>query len=148
MGLEEIAGLGCVDCHMPLVERPLVPGGTVRSTRQHTWRGGHDPEMEKKGLTITFNKAITEDTTKQRFTLAVANTDAAHYIPTGTPARHLTVQLRALNQQGKVLKEESYTLKRTTMWRPLIVDLWDTRLPPKETREYSLQFEKDIANPT
>jgi len=143
MNLEEIAALGCVDCHMPLVERPLVPGGPVRATRQHTWRGGHDPEMVKKGLTINLKKADTEDANTQRFTLAITNTGAAHYIPTGTPDRHLTVQLRALNKQGKVLKEENHTLKRTVMWRPFIVDLWDTRLPPKEKREYSIEIEKD-----
>lgn len=144
MSVEEIASLGCVDCHMPLVERPLVPGGQIRATRKHLWRGGHDPAMVKSGLTITFKETKTEDTNKQRFTLAITNTGAAHYIPTGTPDRHLTVQLRALDPQGNVLQEEHHTLKRTVMWRPFIIDLWDTRLPPKEAREYSIELEKGI----
>jgi len=138
MSVDEIATLGCVDCHMPLVERSLVPGGQFRTTRRHLWRGGHDPEMVKKGLTISFNETNSDDTRSHRFTLSITNTGAAHYIPTGTPDRHLTVQLRLLSQQGNVLKEENHALKRTVMWRPFIVDLWDTRLSPGETREYSM----------
>ena len=46
--------LGCVQCHMPLAKRPLVDGGVVRNTRQHLWRGGHDPAMVEKALTVEF----------------------------------------------------------------------------------------------
>jgi hypothetical protein len=142
MSTEEIAALGCVDCHMPLLERPLVPGGTPRATRQHLWRGGHDPEMVKKGLTINLKESESKDSGTRRFTLSIKNTGAAHYIPTGTPDRHLTVQLRVLDKQGKVLDEENHTLKRTVMWRPFIVDLWDTRLPPNDQREYTIDVSK------
>jgi len=143
MTTETVAALGCVDCHMPLVERPLVPGGTPRPARRHFWRGGHDPEMVKQGLTIRFNETIVNKTTASntgtyRFTLAIANTGAAHHIPTGTPDRHLTVQLRVLDREGNVLGKQQATLKRTVMWRPFIIDLWDTRLPRGDTREYSI----------
>lgn len=134
----QIAALGCVECHMPLVERSLVPGGKLRPTRQHLWRGGHDPQMVKSGLTISFNQTDSGDPDKTSYTLSLANTGAAHYIPTGTPDRHLTVQLRILNKQGNILDEELHTLKRTVMWRPFIVDLWDTRLPPGKTRLYAI----------
>lgn len=43
-----------------------------------------------------------------------------------------------LDAQGKVLESEQAKLKRTVMWRPFIVDLWDTRLPRSETRRYSI----------
>ena len=39
-----------------------------------------------------------------------------------------------------MLKEESHLLKRTVMWRPFIIDLWDTRLPRGEKRNYNLAF--------
>jgi hypothetical protein len=29
------------------------------------------------------------------------------------------------------------------MWRPFIVDLWDTRLPPGEQREYTIEINKN-----
>ncbi len=143
MSTEEIAALGCVDCHMPLIERPLVPGGKIRPTRQHLWRGGHDPEMVKRGLTISFKETVSKDSDTRRFTLTLTNTGAAHYIPTGTPDRHLTVRLRALDKQGNVLNEENHTLKRTIMWRPIIIDLWDTRLARGEQREYTIEITKN-----
>lgn len=142
MSMDEIAALACVECHMPLIERPLTTGGKIRTTRQHLWRGGHDAEMVKRGLTISLYETVSDDSDKRRFTLAMANTGAAHYLPTGTPDRHLTVRLRVLDDQGKILHEENYTLKRTIMWRPFIVDLWDTRLPRDEQREYTIDVSK------
>ncbi len=136
----QIAGLGCVECHMPLVERSLIPGGKLRPVRQHLWRGGHDPQMVKSGLTISFDQTDSGDPYKTKYTLSLANTGAAHYIPTGTPDRHLTVQLRVLDQEGNILEDELHTLKRTVMWRPFIVDLWDTRLPPGEIRQYAIDI--------
>jgi len=140
MTTETLAALGCVDCHMPVVERALVPGGPIRTTRKHLWRGGHDPDMVKKGLTISFNETASSDSGKRRFTLTIANTGAAHHIPTGTPDRHLTVRLRVLDGPGNVLDKEQAILKRTVMWRPFIVDLWDTRLPRGDKREYSIEI--------
>ena len=148
MSLDEVRSLDCVGCHMPLVKRPLVSGGKIYSTRQHLWRGGHDPEKVKQGLTITFKEAVTAETDKRVFKLTLGNTGSAHHIPTGTPDRHLTIQLSARDKQGNTLEEENFTLKRTIMWRPFIVDLWDTRLPRGEQREYTLALSKTASNMT
>jgi hypothetical protein len=134
--------LGCVECHMPLLKRPLVAGGAIRDTRQHLWRGGHDPEMVKKALTVEFTEVVNS-WGNRKFRLILTNTGAAHYVPTGTPDRHLTVRLRLLDEQGRVLKEQNHTIKRTVMWRPFIVDLWDTRLPRWKPRHYDLQVPDD-----
>lgn len=48
MSLQDISELGCVECHMPAIQRPLVEGGVARMARRHLWRGGHDPEMIRK----------------------------------------------------------------------------------------------------
>ncbi|NOZ09633.1 MAG: hypothetical protein GXP09_01095 [Gammaproteobacteria bacterium] len=135
-----IKGLGCVQCHMPLVKRPLVVGGKPRLARRHLWRGGHDPEMVKRGLEISFQAASDSAPGKRGFILTVTNVGAAHYLPTGTPDRHLTVSLRLLDKDGGVLKQEIHTLKRTIMWRPFIVDLWDTRLLRWQPRRYRLDI--------
>lgn len=50
MPIPDTASLGCVQCHMPLVQRPLVEGGQVRPLRRHPGRGGHDPDIVKSGL--------------------------------------------------------------------------------------------------
>lgn len=139
MSVDYIASLQCVECHMPLVERPLTKGGPIIKIRQHIWRGGHDPDTVKQGLTISFKQKTDINENNTNFVLSLTNTGAAHYLPTGTPDRHLTVQLRAFGKDGTIIKEKHYTLKRTVMWRPFIVDLWDTRLPRDEQRDY--QFE-------
>lgn len=131
--------LGCVQCHMPLVRRPLVEGGVVRDARRHLWRGGHDPEMVKKALTVEFVEVQQTGEGERRFRLTLVNTGAAHYVPTGTPDRHLTVHLRLLDRQDAVLDEQIHTIKRTVMWRPFIVDLWDTRLPRWQPRRYEIE---------
>lgn len=135
--------LGCVQCHMPLLERPLVTGGKVRMTRQHLWRGGHDPEMVKKALTIKFIETDQPQKDKRIFRLTITNTGAAHYVPTGTPDRHFTATLRSLDNNGNIIDEQEYTLKRTVMWRPFIIDLWDTRLPRWQPRQYELEIVND-----
>jgi len=129
--------LGCVNCHMPAVERPLIVGGKVRPTRQHLWRGGHDPEMVKKALTASFVESV-DSKDQSRYMLTLTNSGAAHYFPTGTPDRHLTVKLRVLNGQGQVIEEKNETLKRTVIWRPFIIDLWDTRLQRWKPQTYQL----------
>ncbi|MBE9567651.1 MAG: hypothetical protein IMF14_03070, partial [Proteobacteria bacterium] len=138
--------LGCVQCHMPALERPLVAGGKSRMTRQHLWRGGHDPEMVKSALSFDFNDIDStgdQDREKRVFRLMITNTGAAHYVPTGTPDRHLTVQLRILDAQDKVLDEENYSIKRTLMWRPFIIDLWDNRLKRWSPQHYEIETDND-----
>jgi hypothetical protein len=134
--LPDKSSLGCVQCHMPLVERPLVEGGQVRQVRQHLWRGGHDPAMVKQGLEILFAAAEKQAGDERKFILTITNVGAAHYLPTGTPDRFLSVELRLLDREGKVLKEDRHNIKRTVMWRPFIIDLKDTRLPRWQPRSY------------
>ena len=138
----DTSSLGCVQCHMPLVKRALVPGGKVRQTRHHYWRGGHDPEMVKKALSIKFAEQQTSNGKQRSFALTIANTGAAHYVPTGTPDRYLLVQLRVLDKDGNILTEKTEKLIRTVMWRPFIVDLWDTRLPRWQPETFSI----DVTN--
>jgi hypothetical protein len=138
MLLPDTASLGCVQCHMPLVERPLVEGGKTRPVRQHLWRGGHDPAMVKQGLEVLLAEAERRPGDKRKFILTLTNVGAAHYLPTGTPDRFLSVELRLLDSQGRVLKEQSHSIKRTVMWRPFIIDLKDTRLPRWQPRRYEI----------
>lgn len=135
--------LGCVQCHMPLLRRPLVKDGVVRDTRQHLWRGGHDPAMVKQALTIDFAEASPAARDARVFELTMTNTGAAHYVPTGTPDRHLTVSLRVLDKADHLIDEQRHTIKRTIMWRPFIVDLTDNRLVRWQPRHYELQVPGD-----
>lgn len=143
--VSDSSSLGCVECHMPLLKRALVKGGEVRETRQHLWRGGHDPSMVKKALTIKFSELnlINNNSSnkgKRQFTLTIENTGAAHYVPTGTPDRHLTVQLRVLDKKNNVLNENINIIRRNVMWRPFIIDLKDTRLRRWQPRHYQIEL--------
>ncbi len=143
--VSDSSSLGCVECHMPLKRRSLVKGGVIRDTRQHLWRGGHDPAMVKSALTIKFSEDDLMDKKpsfkgKRLFTLMIMNSGAAHYVPTGTPDRHLTIQLRVLDKNNNVLNEIISTIKRTVMWRPFIVDLKDTRLQRGKPRNYQIDI--------
>ena len=140
VAVADVASLDCIECHMPAVERPLVEGGETRPTRRHIWRGGHDPEMVKRALAIDLREEPVPSARKRKFTLTITNVGAAHYLPTGTPDRHLVVILRVLDGDGDVLEEQSHTLKRTILWRPFIVDLRDTRLPRGQPRSYEIEF--------
>ncbi len=64
-------------------------------------------------------------------------------MPTGTPDRHLTILFSLADPSGKVFKEKTYTLKRTIMWRPFIVDLWDTRLKKNVPRKLTFKWKKN-----
>jgi len=138
IAVSSVKALGCVQCHMPSVKRALVVGGKLRQIRRHLWRGGHDPTMVKRGLKVRFKAAPEASSGQQSYVLRLTNVGAAHYLPTGTPDRHLRVRLRVLDKAGKVLKEETHTLQRNFLWRPFIVELEDTRLPRWQPRNYRL----------
>lgn len=109
----------------------------------HLWKGGHHPETVRRALRV--EPEIKEETSshKRRARITLTNTGADHYLPTGTPDRHLTVEFRLKDDKGKVIKEKRYILKRTILWRPFIIDLWDTRLAKGQARTYVFDFRTD-----
>jgi hypothetical protein len=130
--VRDLAELGCVQCHMPARE-----GTASRPGRSHLWRGGHDPATVRAALSASLSQTVRPDG-RRVAELVLENVGAAHFLPTGTPDRHLTVHFRALDAGGRVIREAAYTVERTVLWRPFIVDLWDTRLPRAAPRRYVL----------
>lgn len=136
----------CTSCHMPDVERPLVAGGAARPSRRHLFRGGHDPDTVREALAVDVQ--LTDTGGGQRAALVnVSNVGADHYLPTGTPDRHLTVEFMLKGTDGRVLDDQTDRIKRTIMWRPFIVDLWDTRLPKGELRTYAFPVDLEADPP-
>lgn len=135
--------INCQKCHMPTVNRPIVPGGEVRRVGRHLWRGGHDPQMVKASL-----KAKLVETTvssglsgaKREFTLYLTNVGTEHRLPTGTPDRHLKVTFRLLDEDGQVIKEKNHFYQRIILWRPFMIDLWDPRLKYLERVSRTFRF--------
>ena len=132
--------VNCVKCHMPRVTRVMGIDGPVRTGGRHTWRGGHDPEMVKSAAKIEVTEDKDSSADKKSYTLSVTNVGTEHRLPTGTPDRHLEVSFRLYDSGGKLIREKIDFLERTILWRPFIIDLWDTRLKYNETRSYSFSF--------
>lgn len=137
--------IDCLECHMPAITRPAAFGMDDRPGRQHLFRGGHDPEMVQSALTVSHDQETGPKGT--RFTFTLTNTGTDHYLPTGTPDRHLTLDLKLLDRKGEILKEEKHTMKRHILWRPFIMDLTDTRLPPDEPREFTFDVPRKPTSP-
>ena len=114
------AGVQCQDCHMP--------------DRRHLWRGIHDPEMVRRGLTISV---VEDEPVAGRVAarLIVESTGVGHRFPTYvTPIVVLRAELidatgRAVTQtreERRIGREVTLDLER---------ELSDTRLAPGERAE-------------
>ena len=137
--------IDCVGCHMPEVLRPIAKGMEVRKSRKHYFRGGHHPETVMKSLKVEYREEAIKD--NYTFIFKLTNIGTNHYLPTGTPDRHLTLELRLLNERGDLLKEKIFKMKRYIIWRPFIIDLIDTRLPYEQPKTFVFKFKKDVNNP-
>ncbi len=143
--LEEGRKPDCVGCHLPRVTRPVAVGGVPREGGRHLFRGGHHPQTVRGALTVEHHRREGED--GEEFVITLTNTGADHYLPTGTPDRHLSLTMQLLDAGGGVLREERHILKRTILWRPVIIDLWDTRLPFNKPRKFSFLIPRDEKPP-
>ncbi len=125
-------GVQCQDCHMP--------------DRRHLWRGIHDPEMVRSGLTIVARAGASRyrpgDTIS--ITLTVENTRVGHAFPTYvTPRVVLSAEL--VDQAGDVVagsREERVIARDVTL--DLSRERADTRLLPgaKAVLEYRRRVDR------
>ena len=121
-------GRTCQSCHMP--------------QRRHLWRGIHDPEMVRSGLTI--NAALVPAAAgRVAAALTVANTGVGHDFPTYVTPR-VEVEIAQQDRQGQVIPA---TVLRHLISRAVSLDLRveyaDTRLKPDERRRYGYDRPRD-----
>lgn len=135
-------GMICQDCHMPLIERSLVPGGPIREVRQHLWWGGHQPKMLQRALQVELKSGRMgySEGEKARYTLTLINGGAGHKLPTGDPDRYFTVEFNLVNQDGKIVQQSLKTIGRWLIWKPVIFEYYDNRLEPLEKRVFSFSY--------
>jgi hypothetical protein len=133
----------CQNCHMPKTTRPIVPGGESRTTGRHLWRGGHDKDTVINALDIKLTQTDSPDKRRRRFELSLTNRGAKHRLPTGTPDRHLEISFRLLSESGEVLKEKIDTLERVILWRPFMVDIYDSRLEYMKEKMFDFEFKPE-----
>ncbi len=135
-------GYICQNCHMPEIVRPVATGGPVRQGRQHLWRGGHDPEMIKRALQaeLVVPAVPAQPGETVTFQLRVTNGGAGHAIPTGDPDRYFRIELELRDASGKVIRQKARTISRWIIWRPLIIEVYQNRIQPLESRDYDLTY--------
>ena len=133
-------GYICQTCHMPEVERQMAVGGPVRKGRRHLWRGGHDPEMIKRALQSELipPAQAARAGEKVTFQLRLTNGGAGHAIPTGDPDRYFSVELELRDRAGRVVERETHTISRWIIWRPVIIEIYENRIRPLESRDLLL----------
>jgi hypothetical protein len=115
------AGVQCQDCHMP--------------DRRHLWRGIHDRDMVKNGLTITLVEDEPRAAGQVAARLSVENSGVGHRFPTYvTPLVILRAEL--VDAAGRVVAD---TRLERRIGREVTLDLArevsDTRLAPGERAE-------------
>ena len=118
------AGVQCQDCHMP--------------DRRHLWRGIHDPEMVRSGVTINL---VTD---KERYragdsviaTLTITNSKVGHYFPTYVTPR-VVASVELIDARGRAIpgsREERIIERQVSP--DLSQELADTRLAPGAKLEF------------
>ena len=143
-GAVEEIGLGgndpdCIGCHMAKVTRDLAPGYPEREGRRHLWQGGHTPSMVRKALRVDI-EPLEATASRRGYVVKLTNVGTYHYLPTGTPDRNLVLNVEVLDREGRIAYEQNHKLIRRVIWRPIVIDWSDTRLPYQETSEYPFHF--------
>jgi hypothetical protein len=135
-------GMICQSCHMPEVQRPVADGGPIRNGRKHLWRGGHDPDMIRRAVAVQVHAEPVAPTAGQavKFVLTLINAGAGHKIPTGDPDRHFTVEFVVIDEHQQVLQEQRQTMGRWILWQPVILEVYDNRLLPLASRDYTFGY--------
>ncbi|MFQ5529552.1 MAG: multiheme c-type cytochrome [Gemmatimonadota bacterium] len=109
-------GIGCQTCHMP--------------DRRHLWRGIHDPEMVRSGITIEWMQG--NEMEAGRVGLRVTNSGTGHRFPTYvTPAVDVTLEL--LDSAGSLIPGATSSVeigRKVAFQGGSWVESADTRLVP------------------
>lgn len=113
--------------------------------RRHTWRGIHDPEMVRSGVTVrlTVNDVRDRITDRIEAAITLANTGVGHYFPTYvTPKVVVRFELvdSGNNRVDGSLQEERIGREVTS---DLGRELFDTRIPPGQIR--TVRYARTIA---
>jgi hypothetical protein len=113
-------GVSCQQCHMP--------------DRRHLWRGIHDPEMTRSGVTVE-TLATTVDGGNLSGGLVVRNSGTGHHFPTYLTPRIVFegFQVDAAGSELPDTRVEWWIARAVTL--DLSEELFDSRIPADEERE-------------
>jgi hypothetical protein len=130
----QVEARNCIECHMPVVERPLVAGGPVRKGRRHTWPGGHSMDQLRRAAALEAETAVEDGAVRVR--TWVTNVGAGHNLPTDARHRSFDVYVKLWDAEGNVVLDpldpaqqaRAQTAKYRLNYRNS--NLVDTQIPP------------------
>jgi HEAT repeat protein len=93
----EKAGNVCLDCHMPLVERPVAVGEPPRAVRSHAFPASRSESQLRKAY--AYEARIEGD----HVVVLLANKGAGHNFPTATRQRAVESLVTVRDAQGEVI---------------------------------------------
>lgn len=132
------AGVGCVDCHMPL-KAGLATATRFAASPSHRF----DADL-RRGLSVLLDLAKPEVQRGELFevTVHLQNTGAGHHVPTGSPFKVVRVSVELLDADGEELASAgTLELGRTVADGPPWRTLSDTRIPAGGELKFRHQFE-------
>ena len=115
-------GRTCQSCHMP--------------ERRHLWRGIHDPEMVKQGVSVrlSVDKERYQVGEQVKAEIALANTGVGHHVPTYVTPK-IVVRWELVDADGKRVNE---SVQEERIGREVTLDLtqelFDTRIASGKSR--------------
>ena len=124
------AGNVCVDCHMPVVERPIAVGGPVRAVHSHAFPASRSESQLRKAYRwdpkVTGNELV----------VTIQNTGAGHNFPTELKQRSVESLVIVRDADGKEVARSRMTF-RDPYKRPYGLSLpVNTQIPSGESREH------------
>ncbi|MCU7835048.1 MAG: cytochrome c family protein [gamma proteobacterium symbiont of Taylorina sp.] len=126
-GVWAARGYICQDCHMPVVNRPLMSGFPSREGKKHLWPGGYSNRQLQNVFTFKAKKEL------DHLAITITNSGAGHKAPTGDPDRFIVLDFIWLDKMAQETVLESIEFKRTIIWQPVMFVWSDNRLSPGES---------------
>lgn len=103
-------GKTCQDCHMPQGQNDyfarLDKGGIIRDPNtifSHRMPGAMDEELLQNAVTLDVQANLQAEHIV--VTVSINNDQTGHHVPTDSPLRHLILIVRAIDEQGRFLRQ-------------------------------------------
>jgi len=135
----------CISCHMPELERAVVPGYDKRKSRRHYFMGSGIPKdtsytaeilngYEFYPSSIAVNYKVNDSLF---FDFRLKNENAGHRVPTGDPERFFIFKFQLLDIDGNVVEEKEERIGEHWEWYPLAKKVSDNNVDPLEERTFN-----------
>lgn len=134
----------CITCHMPELNRAIVPGYEKRKSRRHFFMGSGIPKDTSYIAEMLNGYEFYPSKIKSSYVLndsllfsfRLKNEHAGHRVPTGDPERFFIFKFKVLDAQGNVVEEKEERIGEHWEWYPIVKKISDNNVDPLEERTF------------